>query len=824
MKRFLWILTIVLSLSLLWGCGNTDNSSDGGEHTHSFVDGVCSCGETAPSGDSSHTHKFVSGKCSCGALECRVRLLASEGAEVVGSAQISVAKGECAVYTVKLNEGYIFKGVESSGVALEAEYDRDTRILKVYGISGNQNLAFLTEKVDYDTAAEYEFYFAGMKGDTASLPNGTYKAGTEITLTAGITEMVFDGWSFGGTLDSGGVLISTSRVTTFALSEEFTAGGMCYVFANYAARGTLKYDPNGGVINYSSQNLSAKTYYGVSGGEDMATVTFDTKWFEEVGAPYTFWDDGSFTREGYILKEYNTRPDGLGTGYSLGSKYPMDEGTVLYCIWAKDTSHADFNYRDIELPLPEGANAAYAPNWIKNGIIITEYVGNDETVVIPEMIDGKYVIAIGARAFVDKSIKELVVGRRVAKIEDGAFISCEYLTTFYYPDSIAYISNEAFDDATYSSFTNFYVNATMAPRFSKSEGGSFAKKFARLIANYDKNRIIVISGSSSYCGLSVEYLEALINNEDYCVVNFGTTRTTQIYMYLEAMSEYAHEGDIILYAPENSIYEMGEPRLYWKTLRDLEGMYNIFRYVDISGYENVFGAFAEFNVGTAPDAYDELKSGRYQRSFGEYGDIVNSSSFNEYGELITNAMNTYLKEENYKAVYEVTLNKRFKSILEGEFSTAKPEEEPWQTSEKWCSADEEIYLRNLNRAIDSAKSSGAAVYFTFAPVDYDALAKEAKADLANWCDAYEAFISESYNFDGLLGETEDYIFAHKYFYNNAYHTNNYGRVYRTYQMYLDLCPLLGIETPFKVLDRAFTIEGCQYEWGAVDGPLTPYLP
>ena len=807
MKRFLWILTLVLSLSLLIGCQSADDSSGGS------------------SGGSSDSSSGGSSEGSGGtSQEYRIRLMVTEGATIVGNAQISVARGEAAVYTVRLTEGYIFKSVTSSGKAMDAEYDIESGMLTVRGINGNMNLAFLTEKVDFDTEKRFEFYFAGEATDTASLANGTYKAGTKITLTAGDKSRVFDGWSFGGTLDSGGVLISTSRVTELTLSEEVTSRGMCYIFANYSVRGVLKYDPNGGVINYSSQNLKAKTYYGVTGGEDMAYVTFDAKWFEEVGVPYTFWDDGSFFREGYILKEYNTRPDGSGTGYGLGSKYPMDEGTVLYCIWAKDTNHADFNYREIELPLPEGASAAYAPNWIKNGIIITEYVGDDETVVIPERIEGKYVIAIGARAFVDKSVKELVMGRRIAKIEDGAFISCEHLVTFYYPDSIAYITNEAFDDTTYSSFKNFYVNATLAPRFSKSEGGSFAKKFARLIANYEKNRIVVISGSSSYCGLSTEYLEALIDNDDYCVVNFGTTRTTQIYMYLEAMSEYAHEGDIILYAPENSIYEMGEPRLYWKTLRDLEGMYNVFRYVDISGYENVFGAFAEFNVGSAEDAYDKLENGRYQRSFGEYGDVVNSGSFNEYGEYITTAMSTYLKEENYKAVYEITLNNRFKSILEGEFSTAKPEEEPWQTSEKWCSADEEIYLRNMNRAINSARSSGAKVYFTFAPIDYDAIAKEAKADLGAWCDKYEKFISENYAFDGLVGETENYFFAHKYFYNNAYHTNNYGRVYRTYQMYLDLCPLLGIETPFKVLDKAFTIEGCNFEWGAVDGPLTPYLP
>ncbi len=761
---------------------------------------------------------------SCGDTEgdgYRVQLIVSEGAEVVGDNPVFVSAGESAVFRVSLGDTVAYRGVSSAGKSVDAKYDHASGTLTIPNIKGNMRLVLSCEDVGYDTSEKIEFRFQGSPSDSSSHSNGNYYAGTLITLTAGDKSRVFDGWSFGGYLGSGGTLISMERSVTFDLSEAYANSGMCYVFPNYSAAGLLKYDVNGGVIDYSSPNLSTGKYYLITEGSDVVHVQFDADWYEEVGVPYTFWDDGSFTREGYILKEYNTKPDGTGTGYSLGSKYPMDEGAVLYCIWAEDTAHTDFEYTKVSISLPAGSASAYAPNWISDGIMITKYLGNDTTVTIPEKIGDEYVIAIGEGAFVNKSVRELVMGRRVAKIESGAFEGCDSLTTFYYPDGIAYISNDIFDSATYSNFKNLYVNATLAPRFSKSEGGCFAKKFTRILANADKNRIIIISGSSSYCGLSTEYLEALIDNEEWCVVNFGTTRTTHIYMYLEAMREYGHDGDIILYAPENSIYEMGEPRLYWKTLRDLEGMYNVFRYVDISGYENVFGAFAEFNVGSEEGAYDPFTNGRYLRVAGEYGDIVDSGSFNEYGEYNTAKMGQYLDEDNYKAVYEITLNNRFKSIVEGEFSTANPAEEDWRTSEKWCSADEEIYLRNMNRAIAAAKSSGAKVYFTFAPVDYDAVTEDAKADLGAWCDAYERFIAENYCFDGLLGETESYIFNHIYFYNNAYHPNNYGRVYRTYQMYRDLCSLLGIKSPYKVLDKALYFDGCLYEKDAIDGPVTP---
>ena len=39
------------------------------EHTHSFVDGKCECGEVDPNYDSDHTHNYVDGKCECGATD-----------------------------------------------------------------------------------------------------------------------------------------------------------------------------------------------------------------------------------------------------------------------------------------------------------------------------------------------------------------------------------------------------------------------------------------------------------------------------------------------------------------------------------------------------------------------------------------------------------------------------------------------------------------------------------------------------------------------------------------------------------------------------------
>ena len=746
----------------------------------------------------------------------RVALVVPDGVTVKSQNPLTVARGADAVFDIELESTVAYRGASAG------EFDQETGKLTIKNVTQAMRVEIYAEDVGYDTTAKYNFSFIATAKDTASVKSGEVNAGTMITLKAGDIGKTFLGWTFGGYLGVGD-LLSEDREYSFAITGALTINNYCTIYANYADFNLVYYNSNGGEIDITTQNMLGSDYYSVKlKASDTLEVKYSSEYFELIGAASTFWDDGSFTRDGYILKEYNTKPDGSGEGYSLGSKYPISHGATLYCIWAEESSASDFAYVDISISRPSGVSSAKAPHWIENGIKITGYSGNDTTLVIPDKIDGKSVIAIGTGAFKNKDFETLVMGRHILMVQDGAFTGCDSLTTFHYPDGIYYISNSCFDDATYSAFKNFYVNATIAPRYSASEGGCFAKKLTRLMANEDKNRIIVISGSSSYCGLSTDLLEALIDNDNFCVVNFGTTRTTHIYMYLEAMKDFAHEGDVILYAPENSVYEWGEPRLYWKTIRDLEGMYNIFRGVDISNYENIFGAFAEINAGSGPDAYDTLSSGRYARSPRAYEELINSGSFDEYGEYNNKLMGGFCDEINagtYKEYYEITLNERVKSILEGKFESADIKNEDWRSSEKWCSATDSVYLRNMNSAINSARSSGAKVYFTFAPVDANAVTSEAQDSIASWCDAYEEFISESYSFDGILGETESYIFNHKYFYNNAFHTNNYGRTYRTYAMYLDLAELLGISDLKDIPEVISQSDNCLLEDGALRGPL-----
>ena len=55
------------------------------------------------------------------------------------------------------------------------------------------------------------------------------------------------------------------------------------------------------------------------------------------------------------------------------------------------------------------------------------------------------------------------------------------------------------------------------------------------------------------------------------------------------------------------------------------------------------------------------------------------------------------------------------------------------------------------------------------------------------------------------------MYDHRYFYDCAFHLNDYGRTYRTYQMYVDICSVLGIDTPHGLYDCGNDFEGCVFE-------------
>ena len=731
------------------------------------------------------------------------------GAKVTSKNPVTIDAGGTATFDIELGNTYTVSSV-SHGTYEDG-------VLTVEGLTKNTVIDFITLDLGYDTTSYHKVFFNAEEGDESSFLSGaSVKMGTEITVKANATYRAFVGWSIGSYTTDQKKLISTDREFTFRLSPDIAKGEVVKLYANYIDADFYYYDLNGG--SYTDNTLttfsSENKYWQVELVGERVKVTVSDTYLDAVESVCLFFDDGMFYREGYVLCEYNTEPDGSGEGYSLGSKYYIDptrdEVPVLYLIWKRADNAVNFVYEEYNVKNP--TTAAKAPHWKENGIKITFYAGNLKTVAIPEMIDGKYVVAIGEGAFSAKAVETLVLSKYIHTIEDGAFKNCRSLNTIYFPDSIYYMENEAFDDITFSALDHLYVNATMAPRQSNTDAGAYSVKLSRLLASQDQNRIIMIAGSSAYQGIGSEYMEALLGGE-YRFINFGTTRTTNGMIYLEAMQALAHEGDIILYAPENSTYMMGENELYWKTLRDMESMYNLYRYIDISEYTNVFSAFSDYNK-----RYRYNNNPRRPEEFFEV--ITVKGSVNEYGDY-QNAKRVSLVD-SYVDAYFITMNEMYKSKYDVNWDDVagqianKDYTDP--NNKTWESIISERLRTNMNRAIGLAKSSGAKVYFSFSPVDADKLVPEAQNHA--WLLAYDRMIAESFEFDGVLGRSADYVYAHEYFYDCAFHLNDVGRTYRTYQVYRDLCTLLRLNAVgFTSVGTDF--EGCIFEEGSEYGePVT----
>lgn len=105
-----------------------------------------------------------------------------------------------------------------------------------------------------------------------------------------------------------------------------------------------------------------------------------------------------------------------------------NEITLDYVQNAPETNSTLFEYIDVE------------------GVVsITGFNGTDEVVVIPNQIDGKDVVSIGANAFANNStMKALKLNDKVKTIEDSACLNCTELQIFISGSSLKTIEEYAF--------------------------------------------------------------------------------------------------------------------------------------------------------------------------------------------------------------------------------------------------------------------------------------------------------------------------------------------------------------------------------------------
>ncbi len=94
-----------------------------------------------------------------------------------------------------------------------------------------------------------------------------------------------------------------------------------------------------------------------------------------------------------------------------------------------------------------------------DAIIIDKYIGKDETVVIPNEIEGYEVVAINIAAFAqNETIEKVVFPDTVKHIWNRAFADCSNLKEVVFGEKLEFIAEEAFENCTALQYVNLPEN------------------------------------------------------------------------------------------------------------------------------------------------------------------------------------------------------------------------------------------------------------------------------------------------------------------------------------------------------------------------------
>lgn len=125
-------------------------------------------------------------------------------------------------------------------------------------------------------------------------------------------------------------------------------------------------------------------------------------------------------------------------------------------------------------------NSDFIYTTFEGGISITGYQGSDSNLIIPSIIDGEKVVALGSKAFNGcNSLTDVTIPDSVTSIGDSAFIFCNNLNNANIPKSVTYIGDKPFNGCTALKNINVDINNQ---DYSSINGVLFDKQISKLIS------------------------------------------------------------------------------------------------------------------------------------------------------------------------------------------------------------------------------------------------------------------------------------------------------------------------------------------------------
>lgn len=638
--------------------------------------------------------------------DVKVVLRECEGLTIKSESSLTVTAGRDVNFDVEISDDYMYLGNSA-----QAYFDEKKGVIRL-------NRVIYPTTIDLILVKKSELLHLNIQKSTSSgfvtITDGDewmIRPG-EVTVKAeGYGGTVFEGWSINGFINEGGKLVSTDPEYTFYMEENID------LYANFVNRSeyTIVYHANGGTVR--------------STGNDRYIYT--SKFKTMFPCQQTLESNDTFVRDGYVAVGYSTEPvsyeeystvndipgfSNMGGVCEVGGEGKLD----LYVVWAKASPESDFIF--------------------SNGTI-TGYKGSDKIVVIPEKINGRNVTRIGSNVFTT-SITRVVIPKTVLTIDSQAFNRCNYLNEVVFFDSLTSVTNASFTICP--KLSTIVLNAARLPKYSGSAEGSFCIKYELVRTLRNSKKIVVVSGSSTLNGLDSDTMEE--NFPGYSVINYGTNAANQSVFFLDVISNYVTEGDLIIHAPEFTAGgPMGGNSIAPKMFRGNEQCYDIFREVDMTRYTNFFDSYNKFINGDPNDKSltpaKNLQSKPYQ---------LESTGMNKYGDLSN--VRDKPRQDSFGAA-NVTFNYNI------------------------------LGYGNLNRVNKQITAKGGVLLMSFGTFDKSRMNPGSTTQAE-----YDKFTQDCRNkLDyPVISNVGTYIMEHKYFFDSEWHCTNEGAAIRTANLTMDI--------------------------------------
>ena len=463
-----------------------------------------------------------------------------------------------------------------------------TKFIKILAIV--MALMLLGGCAGQDSGGQYSLYVCSAnEGSVICSVDGAESVadGQPVTVSATANEgYTFVGWSKGGYLEDYGELVSEDAQYTF------TKNGRTRYYANFVGENQVLvcYHANGGTINDAASR----------NGVLIQKLTMQNHQY-----PMTLPQNGTISREGYVLTEYASQPDGSGTVTNIGQRAFDDNKIVhLYAQWSRETDIAAFTFQEVE-----------------DYYYVSNYVGTDTVITIPSAFNGKPVKGVASNAISSGTLKTLIIPKSVTTLQTNAFAGCSSLTTVYLYDSVVEMTDGSFAGCP---IQKVCLNSVYDQYYYAQGVGKLELLYSQ--KNTDINRLVVLSGSSSTMGLDSQHLQNNLTKQ-YSVVNFALQIAIPGSFTMRLIENYLQAGDVVLWAPECELKQFNNA-LTTMAFVKFDGAFTAFRNVDIREFRYFFDSMAMYALAKAYDTENlDIAQKQFYHAYGDEGNQHTQQDF-----------------------------------------------------------------------------------------------------------------------------------------------------------------------------------------------------